>query len=86
MKNSVEQIEQLLKKADFSKETDLKQRLDKQLFGVRKVTLDELMVQEGLGSEKSQDRKRNRSKSAVSVREKTKDNKTKQHDIPHKTM
>lgn len=47
MANSIEQIEGLFRKADFSKETDLQQRLDKELFAVRRVSLDELMKAEG---------------------------------------
>ena len=48
MENNLSQIENILQKADFSKETDLKLRLSKELFSVRKVTLDELVKEEGL--------------------------------------
>ena len=70
MANSMEQIENLFKKADFSKETDLKQRLDRQLFSVRKVTLDELMQEEGIGQHTADRSVPSRSRSAKRQMEK----------------
>ena len=39
----MEYVEEILKTADFSAETDLKAKLKKDLFSVRKIDLDELM-------------------------------------------
>lgn len=83
MANEMEQIEQLFNKADFSKETDLKQRLDRQLFSVRKVTLDELMKKEGLKSAKEDEKSRSRSRSAARSMDRTaEDARTLERDNP----
>ena len=65
MKNSIEQIEGLFRKADFSKETNLKRSLDRKLFAVRKVTLDELMKAEGMGDRNAKKDAPERSRTAA---------------------
>ena len=83
MGNEMEQMEQLFKKADFSKETDLKQRLDRQLFSVRSVTLDELMKKEGLKNVKENEKSGIRSRStAKSMGKAAEDARTLERDDP----
>ena len=71
MGNSIEQIENLFRKADFSKETDLKQRLDRQLFSVRKVTLDELMKAEGMKPHAADKKRKGRARASEKTMDKT---------------
>ncbi len=42
------QIEKLFAASDFSKETDLKERLAKKISATKKVSLDDLMEKEGM--------------------------------------
>lgn len=49
----MEYVEEILKTADFSAETDLKAKLQKDLFSVRKIDLDELMKKNGIEKEES---------------------------------
>jgi len=44
----IKTVENIFRKADFSKETDLKLRLGKELFPVRKTSLNKLMEEEGI--------------------------------------
>lgn len=77
METKLEQIEKLFKKADFSKETDLKLNLGRKLFPVREVPLNELMEQEGMkthvGEKNSHARQRSASLEAQKGRKKDPD-------------
>ena len=49
----MEYVEDILKTADFSAETNLKDRLKRDLFSVRKIDFDELMKKNGFEKEAS---------------------------------
>lgn len=44
----IKSIENIFRKADFSRETDLKLRLGKELFPVKRTSLNKLMEEEGI--------------------------------------
>jgi len=50
-------IEKLLMASDFSRETDLKERLAARLFPTKKVSLDDLMEAEGIRNKESRPQK-----------------------------
>lgn len=49
----MEYVEEILKTADFSAETNLKESLKKDLFSVRKIDFDELMKKSGIAKEEN---------------------------------
>ena len=77
MDMKTDQIEKLFRKADFSKESDLKMNLTRQLFPVRGVTLNQLMEEEGIrtrsGEKDSNTRQRSASRQAERGRSKDPD-------------
>ena len=53
MEIDTERIEKLFASSDFSKETDLKERLEKKVFAVKQVSLNDLMEKEGMRKEEA---------------------------------
>ncbi|MBR1875812.1 MAG: hypothetical protein IJ805_01740 [Lachnospiraceae bacterium] len=53
MEINTERIEKLFASSDFSKETDLKERLEKKVFAVKQVSLNDLMEKEGMRKEEA---------------------------------
>ena len=69
MNQNINQIEELLRKTDFSKETDLKPRLWKKIEPVHHTSLEKLMEEEGIIMMSSHEKKRKQAKVRSAVKE-----------------
>ncbi len=70
MEIKTEQIEEIFRKADFSKESALKLSLSRKLFPVRKVNLNTLMEEEGMKANKVEKDSRSKQRSTSMQAEK----------------